>query len=195
MRPARDSRTTTSSAYPPNVASVVVPATRSPTFSDVTPSPTASTTPDGSTPGISGSVTSMPEAPATSCTSSVVLTETACTRMSTSPGPGVGSWTSSRCSCSGPPNALTTIAFIRSPRNRVHLWRRGQPSPPALLSIDSGLISSTTSWRRRGWSALASGGIAGRSWRRKGRGQASTRAVVVVGSGMGSPCSRISSRW
>ena len=111
----RDSRSTTSSAYPPNVASAAVPATRSPTFSDVTPSPTASTTPDGSMPGVKGNDRSMPETPATICTSKVVLTDTACTRTSTSPSPGTGSGTSSRCNCSGPPNALTTIAFMGSP--------------------------------------------------------------------------------
>ena len=93
-------------------------ATRSPGLNDVTPSPTASTTPDGSTPGVKGSAGAMPASPATRCTSSVVLTETACTRISTSPGPGAGSGASSSRNCSGPPNALTTIAFIylSSPR-------------------------------------------------------------------------------
>src|ERR1051325_7539779 len=84
--------------------------TRSPTLRLVTPSPTFATTPDGSTPGTSGSFTGRAYLPARTLQSRVRLTETACTLSSTSPGPGSGVGTSSSFITPGGPNARITIA-------------------------------------------------------------------------------------
>src|SRR5712691_4470675 len=53
--------------------------------------------------------------------SSVRLTETACTWMMTSPGPGVGVGTSSHLRTSGPPNSLMSMAFTCAPSLEIHI--------------------------------------------------------------------------
>ena len=68
-------------------------------------------TPDGSTPGVSGSVTRRAYLPARTTVSSVRLTETAWTLISTSPGPGSGVGTSSSFITPGGPNSRITMAF------------------------------------------------------------------------------------
>jgi hypothetical protein len=69
------------------------------------------TTPDGSTPGVSGKVTRRAYLPARTTASRVRLTETAWTLMSTSPGPGSGVGTSSSFITLGGPNSRITMAF------------------------------------------------------------------------------------
>ncbi len=85
--------------------------TRSPTLRDVTPGPSLVTTPEGSTPGVSGKVTRRAYLPARTTASSVRFTDTAWTLMSTSPGPGSGIGTSSSFITLGGPNSRITMAF------------------------------------------------------------------------------------
>src|SRR5207248_5094127 len=94
---------------PPPMRSATV--TRSPTLRSVTPAPSLATTPDGSTPSTSGSLTGRAYFPARTLVSSVRLTETAWTLSSTSPGPGSGVGTSSSFMTPGGPNSRITMAF------------------------------------------------------------------------------------
>ena len=91
--------------------------TRSPTLRLVTPGPSLTITPDGSTPGTSGSVTGRAYLPARTLVSSVRFTETAWTLISTSPGPGSGVGTSSSFITPGGPNSRITIAFNATSRH------------------------------------------------------------------------------
>jgi hypothetical protein len=78
-----------------------------------TPSPTASTTPASSMPGIHGGARS-PFGPGPVCryTVSVGLTAAAAVRTRTSPGPGSGTGSSSGSSTSGPPGREKPMAVI-----------------------------------------------------------------------------------
>src|SRR6185369_6220546 len=96
--------------------------TRSPTLRWVTPSPTLTTTPDGSTPSTSGSFTGRAYLPARTLVSSVRLIETAWTLSNTSPGPGSGVGTSSSFITLGGPNSRITMAF-NATSQRYDLWR------------------------------------------------------------------------
>lgn len=85
--------------------------TRCPAPTPVTPSPTASTTPDASTPGISGGRPARWYTPART-SASARFTPAAATRTSTWPGPATGSGTSTGTSTSGPPNSSIRTARI-----------------------------------------------------------------------------------
>src|SRR5450759_3575089 len=88
-------------------------ATRSPTLNVVTPSPIAETMPDGSAPGTSGSTAPREYVPFRTDKSKLRLIDTVATFSTISPNAGAGSGTFSSKSCSEPPNARSTTAFIR----------------------------------------------------------------------------------
>src|SRR5919201_1425144 len=98
--------------------------TRSPAWRSLTSGPTASTTPEGSTPSTCGSFTGIAYLPERTTRSSVRFTDTARTRISTSPGPGTGVGTSSRRITSGAPNSRMTIAFTLAHGVRDERLRR-----------------------------------------------------------------------
>src|SRR5437588_304232 len=85
-------------------------ATRAPTFSSVTPSPTASTTPAASMPGVSGSFGFTTYVPCRKRVSAK-FTPIAWILMSTMPGRTSGFGTSDSRNTSGPPVCEKTIAF------------------------------------------------------------------------------------
>src|SRR5690554_3152919 len=107
----RPASATAFSAKPPQP---MLPSTRSPGLNAVTPSPTASTMPATSPPGENGSsgtnwyFFSMMSV-------SGKFTPAAFTSMSTWPGPGTGSATSSTTSVPGGPHALQSTALMLSP--------------------------------------------------------------------------------
>src|SRR5690242_2016843 len=100
--------------------------TRSPRLRPVTPGPTSTTTPDGSTPSTCGSFTGTAYAPDRTTRSSVRFTDTAWTLMSTSPASGTGVGTSSRRIASGGPNSRITTAFMVTELDCLRPWWRPQ---------------------------------------------------------------------
>src|SRR3954453_22436258 len=93
--------------------------TLSPSLNRVTPSPTATTSPAPSLPGMKGGSGRNWYLPA-SISTSTYCTPRAAMRTCTSPGPGGGgSGTSRNASTSGPPNASHTIAFIAAPLSPI----------------------------------------------------------------------------
>src|SRR5437667_5444355 len=91
----------------------------SPILNCVTPSPTATTTPAASLPGMKGGSGRNWYLPA-SISTSTYCTPRAAMRTCTSPAPGGGgSGISRNASTSGPPNASHTIAFIAGPLSPV----------------------------------------------------------------------------
>src|SRR5712691_2359379 len=107
--------------------------TRSPGGQPSTPSPSSSTSPASSTPSVCGRLTGKREVPSRTSTSRW-LSALARILTSTSPGPGLGSSTSSTRSTSMPPNSWNRTAFTRStslPAGR-----------PLRLCLTSGSLSS-----------------------------------------------------
>src|SRR5262245_31174583 len=114
--------TTTSSAWapPPGRRGLTIAITRSPSR-NVAPSPTPSTTPASSMPGMKGDRTPI----SANCSTvncrplrklmSVGFTVAAATRIRTSPAPGVGSGSSDTSSTSGPPSREKVTARMSVP--------------------------------------------------------------------------------
>ena len=98
--------TSTSSA---NAPTITEPNTGWPTARSVTPSPTVTTSPANSLPGVKGTGTDTWYWLATNRTSGK-LTAAAATRTTTSPGPGTRDATSSTVTVSGSPYSLQTAA-------------------------------------------------------------------------------------
>jgi hypothetical protein len=104
---ARKAGTTVFAAYAPLR---LMPSTRSPVANPVTPSPIASTVPAKSVPGTYGC--SSPASPWRRDWTSWKLIATAWLRILSIPGPTSGSGTSTTRITSGPPWAVTWIAFM-----------------------------------------------------------------------------------
>ncbi len=126
------------SAYDPAGGSAQ-PTTGSPTATSVTWSPTASTTPATSMPGIAGkTVGKMACIAPDRISESTGLTPLACTLIRTCPGPGSGRGTSARCRTSGSPNVSNITAFMSQtlhrwlcmPRDRLRAREPGDEGQP-----------------------------------------------------------------
>src|SRR5439155_24453684 len=105
---SRAASVTISSAYPPHGMSAM---TRSPTFTLVTPSPTAATSPATSPPGVNGGSGLNWYLPAMISVSGK-LTPHARTRTTACPAEARGDGSSSTTNCSGSPNVLQTTALM-----------------------------------------------------------------------------------
>src|SRR5262245_59240218 len=97
-----------------NAPTIIVAITRSPTCGDVTPSPTADTTPANSLPGVNGGGTEIWYSFDT-ISASGKLSAAAMTSTTTSPGPGTGAESSSTTRSSSAPCCRHLTALIGVP--------------------------------------------------------------------------------
>src|SRR5438552_4476152 len=120
-------------------------ATRAPGRTSVTPSPTASTTPAASMPGVSGSFGFTTYVPCRKRVSAK-FTPTAWTLMSTMPGRTSGFGTSDSRSTSGPPVCEKTIAFTLDTSEAVVEYPSARPEPMTPPVPDAAPIPAAQKW-------------------------------------------------